>query len=76
LADACGQVLFDVRAHGADDRNERDRGDGEVHQVAGALTEQPGNDPAKPRWKLLRLQNVIDNNLDRPRLENISERFT
>ena len=75
LADARGQVFLEVGADRADDRNERDRGDGEVHDRAGVLAEQPGHDPAEHRRKLLRLQNVVDDDLDGPRLEDVRERF-
>ena len=75
LTDARGQVFLEVGADGADNRNDRDRGYGEVQNRIVVLAEQPGHDSAKPSGKLLRLQNVIDDNLDRPRLENVRERF-
>ena len=75
LADAGRQVFLEVGADGADNRNDRDRGDGEVHDRVGVLAEQPGHDSAEHRRKLLRLQNVVDDDLDGPRLENVRERF-
>ena len=75
LADARRQVFLEVGADGADDRNDRDRGHGEVQNCIVVLAEQPGNNSAQPSRKFLRLQNVVDDNLDRPRLENVRERF-
>jgi hypothetical protein len=45
------------------------------HDCISVLAEEPGHDSAEHRREFLRLQNVVDNNLDGPRLENIRECF-
>ena len=51
-------------------------GYGEVQYRVGILAEQPGDDAAQPSRQFLRLRrNIVDNNLDGPRLQDVGKRF-
>ena len=75
LAHAGRQVLLEVRADGADNRDARHGGHGEVQHGIRALAEDPGHDAAQEPRQRLRLQDVVDDDLDGPRLENVRERL-
>ena len=75
LTHARRQIFLQVSADGADDRDERDGGDREVQRRVFVPGEQAVHDRAERSRQLLRLEDVVDDHLDRPRLENVGDRF-
>jgi hypothetical protein len=74
LADGGGEILFGVRAdraqHGdEDDGRQRENQDGNL------VVADPRDDDRRPSAQLLVLQHVVDDDLDRPRFEDVGERF-
>jgi hypothetical protein len=59
----------------ADDRDDGDGGHGEVHDGTRVATEHPRHEATEYRRELLRLQDVVDDDLDGPGLENDRDRL-
>ncbi len=75
LADVGGEVLLGVGADGPHNRDEHHRGDGEVEHRVFVLRKDACADAHQPVWQRLRLHEVVDDDLDGPRLEHIGQGF-
>src|ERR1700748_2037739 len=73
LAYAGSEVFFGVRTDGADHCNSSNRGDREIQDGELVVSERRRNKSLEPNWQFLRLQDVVDYNLDRPRFQNVTE---
>ena len=60
LADAGRQVFFDVRANGADDRDEHHRGEGELQHRRRVVAEHAEDRRVEQSRQTFPLQNVVD----------------
>src|SRR5439155_7162952 len=64
-----------VRADGADDGDDRHGRHREVQRGVFVAAQEPGHDPADPPRQFLRLHDVVDDDLDGPRLEDVRDRL-
>src|SRR5882762_7692151 len=75
LSDAAGQILFKVRAERAEDRDDN-HGQHRKVEDRRLIGADPTNDAGQPLRHSFRSKDVIENDLERPGLEEIGEAFT
>ena len=75
FADPRRQVLFHVGADAADNRNQQDGAEREPQQRRRVVAEDAADNPHQRRRQPFTLQDIVDNDGDRPRLEHVRQCF-
>src|SRR5215510_5320191 len=75
LPDLCGEVTLDVRSYGAHGGDRHGRNRREVNNSQLTLAEHPLYESCYPLRQGARAEGVIENDLDRPGIEQTGEAF-
>src|SRR5262249_12505698 len=66
------RILFDVAAYSADQGDGHDCREGKIEDREPVVTEEARNKGSPPAGETLRLHDIVDNDLNGPRLQNVS----
>ena len=75
LAHTGREVLFDVGANGTDDRDQHHRGERELQHRRRVVAEHADDRRVEQPRQMFPLQNVVDDDRDRPGFEHVAEGF-
>lgn len=75
LADAGGEIFFSIRTDRADDGDDGHGKDGEVEHGVLIVTGDAGDDAGEPGRQGLGLEEVVDDDFERPGVEQVGDCF-